>query len=99
MKVRGSPLQQVDQFIYVGAIVTDNGSKTDLLSRMAMAQSSLTKFKIVWNDQFISIGSKIRLLRSMVISVFLYACEPCTIDAYREQRIASFEMSCLRQLL
>ena len=53
----------------------------------------------MWNDKNISIGSKLRLLRSMVISVFLYACEAWTLDAYLEQRIASFEMRCLRQLL
>ena len=76
ISVNGKVLQRVDQFLYLGALVTDNGSKSEILSRMAKAkaQSSLSKLKVVWNDKNISIGSKLRLLRSMVISVFLYAC-------------------------
>ena len=34
-----------------------------------------------------------------MISVFLYACESWTLDAYLEQRIAAFQMRCLRRLL
>ena len=53
----------------------------------------------MWNDKSISLQSKIRLLLTIVISVFLYACESWTLDAYLEQRIAAFEMRCLRRLL
>ena len=98
-KVKDSVLEIVNQFIYLGALVTDNGSKKEILSRMAKAQSSLSKLKIIWKDKNISVKSKIRLMRSLVISIFLYACESWTLDAYLQQRIASFEMRCLRQLL
>ena len=98
-RVRDSVLEIVNQFIYLGALVTDNGSRKEILSRMAKAQSALSKLKIIWNDKNISVCSKIRLLRSLVISIFLYACESWTLDAYLQQRIASFEMRCLRQLL
>ena len=98
-KVKDSVLEIVNQFIYLGALVTDNGSKKEILSRMAKAQSSLSKLKIIWKDKNISVKSKIRLMRSLVISIFLYVCESWTLDAYLQQRIASFEMRCLRQLL
>ena len=98
-KVKDSVLQIVDQFIYLGALVTDNGSKSEVLSRIAKAQSSLSKLKTIWKDKNISVSSKIRLLRSLVISIFLYACESWTLDSYLQQRIASFEMRCYRQLL
>ena len=99
ISINGSVLQCVDQFVYLGAIVSDSGSRTEILSRMAKAQSSLSKLKVVWNDKLISVASKIRLLRTIVISVFLYACESWTLDVYLESRIASFEMRCLRRLL
>ena len=98
-KVRDSCLETVNQFIYLGALVTDNGSRKEILSRMAKAQSALSKLKIIWRDKNISVKSKIRLMRSLVISIFLYACESWTLDSYLQQRIASFEMRCLRQLL
>ena len=40
-KVKDSVLEVVDKFIYLGATVTDNGSKNEILSRMAKAQNSL----------------------------------------------------------
>ena len=98
-KVKDSVLEIVNQFIYLGALVTDNGSKKEILSRMAKAQSALSRLKIIWKDKNICVKSKIRLMRSLVISIFLYACESWTLDAYLQQRIASFEMRCLRQLL
>ena len=74
--INGSILQHVNQLsILVGALVTDHGSKSEILSRLAKAQSSLSELKLVWEDKKISISSKIRLFRSMVISIFLYACE------------------------
>ncbi|MCP4273806.1 MAG: hypothetical protein GY781_17930 [Gammaproteobacteria bacterium] len=99
ININGSVLQHVNQFIYLGALVTDNGSKSEILSRIAKAQSSLSKLKSLWDDKNISTSSKIRLLRSMVISIFLYACESWTLDSYLEKRVSSFEMRCLRKLL
>ena len=99
ISINGSILQHVNQFIYLGALVTDNGSKSEILSRLAKAQSSLSKLKTIWEDKNISVSSKIRLLRSLVISIFLYACESWTLDSYLEKRISSFEMRCLRKLL
>ena len=73
--------------------------KSKVISRIAKAQSSLSKLKTIWKDKNISVSSKIRLLRSLVISIFLYACESWTLDSYLQQRIASFEMRCYRQLI
>ena len=36
---------------------------------------NLRRLKLVWNDRSISLSSKIRLMRSLVASIFLYACE------------------------
>ena len=99
ISVKGSTLEQVNQFVYLGAIVSDLGSKPEILARIAKARAALTRLKVIWKDKHISLSSKIRLLRSLVVSVFLYACESWTLDSYLEKRVASFEMRCLRQLL
>merc|ERR1711860_267552 len=98
-KVKNSVLEVVNQFIYLGALVTDNGSKKEILSRMAKAQNAISKLKVIWKDKNISVKSKIRLMRSLVISIFLYACKSWTLDSYLQKRSASFEMRCYRQLL
>ena len=47
----------------------------------------------------ISLGSKVKLMRSLVISIFLYACESWTLTAELEKRTQAFEMRCYRRLL
>lgn len=59
----------------------------------------MTKLKVIWNDSNIAIGSKIRLMRSLVMSIFLYACESWTLTADIERRIQAVEMRCFRRLL
>ena len=50
-------------------------------------------------DNNISLGSKVKLMRSLVISIFLYACESWTLTAESEKRTQAFEMRCYRRLL
>ncbi|GFO20370.1 endonuclease-reverse transcriptase [Plakobranchus ocellatus] len=47
----------------------------------------------------IAISSTIRLLRSLVTSIFLYACESWTLAADTERRIRAMEMRCYRRQL
>ena len=43
--------------------------------------------KQVWNDWSISLSLKIRLMRSLVTSIFLHACESWTLTADLQRRI------------
>ena len=47
---------------------------------LAQATAALTKLKPIWRDN-ISLGSKVKLMHSLVISIFLYACESWTLTA------------------
>lgn len=99
IRVCGVRLETVNSFKYLGAIVTDAGSKPELLARIAQTTAALTKLKTIWKDRNISLSSKIRLLRSLVISIFLYACESWTLTAELERKIQAMEMRCFRRLL
>ena len=77
-KVNGQKLEIVTSFRYLGSVITDEGSKPEILSRIAQTTAALTRLKPVWNDRSISLSSKMRLMRSLVTSIFLYACESWT---------------------
>ena len=81
IKVNGQKLKTVTSFKYLGSVITDEGSKLETLSRIAQTTAALTRLKPVWNDRRISLSSKIRLMRSLVTSIFLYACESWTLTA------------------
>uniref|UniRef100_UPI003AF719B2 hypothetical protein n=1 Tax=Thiolapillus sp. TaxID=2017437 RepID=UPI003AF719B2 len=69
------------------------------LSRIAQATAALTRLKPVWIDKSISLSSKMRLMRSLVTSIFLYACESWTLTAELPRRIQAMEMRCYRKIL
>ena len=87
IKVNGQKLEIVTNFKYLGSVITNEGSKPEILSRIAQTTAALTRLKTVWYDRRISLSSKIRLMRSLVTSIFLYACESWTLTAELQRRI------------
>ena len=99
IRIGGQKLETVQSFKYLGSVVTDEGSKQEILSRIAQTIGALTKLKTIWKDKNIALSSEIRLMRSLVISNFLYACETWTLTAELEKKIQTTEMRCFRRLL
>ena len=97
IKVNGQRLETVTSFKYLGSVITDEDSKPEILSRIAQATAALTRLKPVWIDKSISLGSKIRLMCSLVTSIFLYACESWTLKAELQRKIQAIEMRCYRK--
>ena len=99
IKVNGQKLETVTSFKYLGSVITDEGSKPEILSRKAQIAAALTRLKPVLNDRGISLSSKIRLMRLNVTSIFLYACESWILATELQRRIRSIEMRCYRKIL
>ena len=99
IKVNGQKLETVINFKYLGSVITNEGSKPEMLSRIAEAIAALTRLKPVWIDRSSSLCSKIRLMRSLVTSFFLDACEPWILTAVLQRRIQAMEMRCYRKIL
>ena len=59
MKVNGQRLGTVTSFKYLDSVITDEGSKPEILFRIAQATAALTRLKPVWIDKSISLSSKI----------------------------------------
>ena len=97
--MNGQKLDAVTCFKYLGSVMTDEGSKPEILSRIVQTPAALTRLKPVWNDRSISLSSKIRLMRSVVTSIFLYACKSWTLIAELQRRIQAMEMRCYRKIL
>ena len=99
IRVKGQTLGAVTTFNFLRPVVSDDGSKPEVLSRIAEATAALTKLKPIWRDNNISLVSKVKLMRSLAISMFLYACESWTLALELEKRTQAFEMRCYRRLL
>ena len=74
IRVSGEKLDEVNTFKYLGALVRDQDSKPEALSRMALTTAAPSKLKrTFWNDKNTSLSSKIMLY--LLVSVLL-SCMP-----------------------
>ena len=87
IKKKGQRLEEVENFQYLGAIISNKGSKPEILSRIAQTTAALSRLKIIRRDKNISLASKVNLVRALILSTFLYACESWTLTAEIERRI------------
>ena len=92
IKVNGHKLETVTSFKHLGSVINDEGSKPEILSRIAQTTAALTRLKPVLIDRGIFLSSKIRLMRSLVTSIFLYAYKSCTLTADLKRRIRAMEL-------
>ena len=65
INVKGQKLGTVTSFRYPGAIVSYEGSKSEVLSRIEQATAALTKLKSIWRDNSVSFGPKVKLKQSI----------------------------------
>ena len=98
IKVKGQKLETVTSFKYLGSVITNEGSKPEIFSRIAKVTAALTRLKPVWNDRSTSLSFKIRLILSLVTSIFLYACESWTLTEELQRGIQAMEMRCYRNI-
>ena len=62
--------------------------------------AALEKLQTIWKEKYITMSSKIRLMRSLVTSIFsMLVSETWTLNKEIERRIEAFEMRCFRRLL
>ena len=99
VKVNGQRLETVTSFRYLGSIITEEGSKPEILARIVQTIAALTRLNPLWNDRNITVSSKIRLMRSFVMSIFLYTSETWTLSANLQKRIQAMEMRCFQKIL
>ena len=97
IQIKGQRPAEVENFKYLGAI--NEGPKHKILSRIAQATITLSRMKTICRDKNIPLASKVKLMRTLILPTFLYACESWTLTAELESSIKALEMRCYRRLL
>lgn len=93
-------LEVVQDFIYLGSLISaEGGCERDIRRRIATAKGSLTRLYKIWKDRGVSNRTKIKLIRTLIFPIFLYAAETWTIKSRDRERIDAFEMWCWRRML
>ena len=79
----------MENFKYLGAIISKEGSKPEILSRIAQITAALSRLKIIWRDKNISLASKDKLMRMLILD----------LDRRNREKDPSPEMRCYRRPL
>jgi hypothetical protein len=98
----GFQLEQVQQFKYLGCIIEQNkiACTADIATRIGLAASAFGALTwCVWKKANISISTKMRIFRSLILSVLLYGAESWTLLQADLNRLEVFQMRCLRRIL
>ena len=92
--------ENVKEFIYLGTLITSNCDDTkEIRRRLCIAKNAVISLTQIWKDKGISIGTKKRLLKSLVFSIAIYGSECWVLKRSDEKKIEAFELWCYRQLL
>ena len=97
---KGEKIKQVQQFKYLGYIITSDAKcTTEIKRRIAIAKDCFNKMSPILKNRNISMTTKIRVLKGYVWSTLLYGCECWTITKDNENKLEAAEMWFLRRLL
>ena len=100
IKVDGQTLECVEQFVYLGSLVTkDNDCSKEIRRRIALAAGTFGTLTTIWKSGNISTNTKLMLFESCVLSVLMYASETWTLKKDDRNRLNAFQMKCYRKML
>ena len=71
IKIKGQKLEEVENFKYLEAIISNEESKPEILSRITQTTAALSRLKMIWRDKNSSLTSKVKLMRTLILSAFL----------------------------
>ena len=99
--VCGENVEITETFTYLGSVIhTSAGCEPDVKRRLGRAWGVMNSLNDgVWHCRHLCKRTKVRVFRSLVLPVLLYACETWTLTADLRQRLNSFGTMSLRRIL
>ena len=96
--IDGIKLEQVDQFRYLGSLITSDGRcEQEIKTRIGMAKAAFIKRQELLSKSLCTALRK-RMVKSLVWSVALYASETWTLRQEDIKRLQAFEMWVWRRM-
>lgn len=94
-------LKNADNFTYLGSSVSNvNSLDHEINCRLGKASTTFGRLtKRVFNNKHLTIKTKIKVYEACILSVLLYGSESWVTYRKQEQKLNSFHLRCLRQIL
>ena len=100
VKLGEQDIEDVTEFTYLGAKVTKDGNtEAEIKTRINKARGAFAALKNIWKTKMISKKTKIRIFKSNVLSVLLYAAESWKVTKGICHMLEVFQNKCLRRIV
>eukprot|EP00745_Piridium_sociabile_P007473 TRINITY_DN1490_c1_g1_i7.p1 TRINITY_DN1490_c1_g1~~TRINITY_DN1490_c1_g1_i7.p1 ORF type:complete len:702 (-),score=160.58 TRINITY_DN1490_c1_g1_i7:112-2217(-) len=99
--VNGDRLTVADKFVYLGSTLSRSANIDDEVSyRISRASAAFGRLQdSVWERKGITLQTKLKVYRAVVLPSLLYASETWTVYSRHAKQLNAFHMRCLRKLL
>ena len=99
-EIDGETVETVSDFMFLGFKITADGDCSHEIKRcLLLGRKAVTNLDSILKSRDITLPTKVRLVKAMVLLVVMYGCESWTIKKAEHQRTDAFELCCWRRLL
>ena len=82
---------------YVGSSISNHGDvRVDINSRLGKAGSIFQKLNSIWSSKHTTLNTKVKLFKSLVIPVAIFASETWKMTSEIVHKLDVFQQRCLR---
>ena len=93
-------METVSDFIFGGSKITADGDRShEIKRRLLLERKVMTNLESIFRSRYITLPTKVRLVKATVFPVAMYGCEYWTMKTAERQRNDAFELWCWRRLL
>ena len=94
-QIDGETVETVSDFIFWGSKITADGDCSHEIKRCFLfGRKVMTNLHSILKSRDITLPTKVRLVKAMVIPVVTYGCESWTMKKAECRRIDAFELWC-----
>ena len=99
-EIDGETVETVSDFILGGSQITADGDCShEIKRRLLLGRKVMTNLDSMFKNKYITLPTKVRLVKALVFPVVMYGCEIWTVKKAEHQSIDAFELWCWRRLL
>ena len=99
-EIDGETVETVSDFIFWGSQITADGDCSHEIKRcLLLGGKAMINLDSILKSRFITLPTKVHLVKAMVFPVVMYGCESWTVKKAEHQRIDAFELWCWKRLL
>ena len=99
-EIDGETVETVSDFILGGSKITADGDcSQEIKRRLLLGRKVKTNLDSILKSRHITLPTKVRLVKAVVLPVIMYGCESWTVKKAERRRIDALELWCWRRLL